>query len=555
MRTKMASYTALLIIIFLIAGCAKKVINKKADITYVKDQLNKFAPVNLTADLSYLPTEETQVIKLLVKASKALDNAFLKQVYKYNTDIQHELVKSNNPEDKEYLALFNIMFGPWNRLDHNKPFINTEKKPDGANFYPLDMTKQEFINWVKNHPEVKEAFESNFTVIRRKDDKLSAIPYSEFFQKDLNKSAKYLRQAAELTSNASLRKFLTSRADAFLSNDYFQSDMDWMDLNGDIEVVIGPYEVYEDNLFGYKAAFESFVCLVDKGESKKLQVIGNYLRKMEENLPIVDKYKNFNRGSSSPIKVANEVFTAGDAKAGVQTLAFNLPNDEKVRKAKGSKKVLLKNVMRAKYDKIYMPIVEKVLDKKTLSKVSFDAYFNHILMHEVSHGLGPGNIKLGNKETTVNKALKDLYSTIEECKADVLGMYNCQFLIDNGVFPKSLERSLYATNLGGMFRSIRFGIGEAHGGGVAIQINFYLDAGAYKVNKDGTFTVNERRIKKAVKDLAHKVLIIEATGDYNGAKELIEKYGVIRPEVQRALDRLSDIPVDIKPVYPIEKEL
>ncbi|MCD6115978.1 peptidase [bacterium] len=551
----MSSFTALFISIFLLAGCGENIINKKADITYVKDQLNKFTPVNLTADLSYLPAEETQVVKLLVKASETLDNIFLKQVYKCNIDIQHELIKSYSPEDKEYLALFNIMFGPWNRLDHNKPFINSNKKPDGANFYPIDMTKQEFTDWIKTHPEVKEAFESSFTVIRRKEDKLSAIPYSEFFQKELNNAAKYLKQAADLTLNSSLRTFLISRADAFLSNDYFQSDMDWMDLNSDIEIVIGPYEVYEDNLFGYKASFESFVCIVDKEESSKLQTIGSYLNKMENNLPIKDKYKNFDRGSSSPIKVANEIFTAGDAKAGVQTLAFNLPNDEKVRKAKGSKKVLLKNVMHAKYDRIFIPIAKRVLDKKVLKKVSFDAYFNHILMHEVSHGLGPGNIKIGNTKTTVNKALKDAYSTIEECKADVLGMYNCQYLIDQGVFPKSLEHSLYATNLGGMFRSIRFGISEAHGGGVAIQINSYLDAGAYKVNKDGSFTINERKIKKAVKDLAHKVLMIEAAGDYKSAKELIKKYGIIRPEVQTALDKLSDIPVDIKPVYPIEKEL
>ncbi|RKY78855.1 peptidase [candidate division KSB1 bacterium] len=554
MRVKITPYAAL-IIIFLIAGCAKKIITKKSEITYVQNQINKLAEVNLTADFSYMPAEEIQVIKLIVQASKVLDDIFLDQVYSLNRDIRKELVNSGTPEDKEYLKLFDIMFGPWNRLDHDKPFINTVEKPAGANFYPEDMTKKEFLKWLKDHPETKDAFESNFTVIRRKGDKLAAIPYSEYYKKELTKAADFLKQAAQLTSDQSLRTFLLSRADSFLSNDYFQSDMDWMDLNGDIETVIGPYEVYEDNLFGYKAAFEAFVCIVDKEESKKLQVIGSLLNQMEANLPLADKYKNFERGSSSPIKVVNEIFTAGDTKAGVQTLAFNLPNDERVRKAKGSKKVLLKNVMHAKFDKILIPIVERTLTKKTMKKVSFDAYFNHILMHEVSHGLGPGEITVNGKNTTVNKELKDLYSTIEECKADVLGMFNCQFLIDKGIFPKSLEKTLYATNLGGMFRSIRFGIGEAHGGGTAIQMNFYLEKGAYKISRDGKFYVNEFKIKSAVKQLAKKVLLIEATGDYKAAKELIEKYAVIKPEVQKALDSLNDIPVDIHPVYPIEKEL
>ena len=555
MRFRTTPGVALFIVIILLCSCAKKTISHKADISYVEDQLEKFAPVNLTADFSYLPTEEMQVLKLLVKASKVLDGIFLNQVYMYNQDMHKELSGSAAPEDKKYLDLFNIMFGPWNRLDHHKPFINTAAKPAGANYYPMDMTKEEFTRWIADHPESKDAFESNFTVIRRKDEKLAAIPYSEYYEKELTKAAKYLHQAADLTSDPSLRTFLLSRADSFLSNDYFQSDMDWMDLSGDIETVIGPYEVYEDNLFGYKAAFEAFVCLVDKEESKKLQQIGDYLEKMEQHLPIPDAHKNFNRGSSSPIKVVNEIFTAGDTKAGVQTLAFNLPNDERVRMAKGSKKVLLKNVMRAKFDKIFMPIVENVLDKKTLAKVDFAAYFNHVLMHEVSHGLGPGDITVNGRKTTVNRELKDLYSIIEECKADVLGVYNCQYLVDQGVFPGSLEKSLYATNLGGMFRSIRFGIGEAHGGGTAIQINYYLESGGCSVDKNGRFVINENKIRAAVKELANKVLLIEARGDYDAAKALIEKYGVIKPEVGSALEKLTGIPVDIKPFYPIEQEL
>lgn len=546
---------ALLLFLLLIIHCEKKKIIEKAPIEHIKTQLAKLAPVTLTVDLSYLPAEEIQVLKLLVKASRYMDNIFLRQVFEHNPDLLEELEKSREPQDELYLDFFRIMFGPWDRLEGNCPFLNTTPKPDGANYYPGDMTKEEFTQWLDEHPEDSEAFKDEFTIIRRKGKKLVVIPYSTFFKDQLVPAAQLLNQAAGITSDPALKRYLTSRAEAMLSNDYYQSDMNWMDLAGDIEVVIGPYEVYEDNLFGYKAAFESFVCVVDHEESVKLEQIGKYLDDMENNLPIPNEYKNFERGSTSPIKVVNEIFAGGDTKAGVQTLAFNLPNDERVREAKGSKKVMLKNVMQAKFDNIYMPIVNRVLAEKDQERTSFDAYFKHTLMHEVSHGLGPGRITIDGRETTVGKELKDLYSTIEECKADVLGVYNVQFLIDKNILSKALERTLYATNLGGMFRSIRFGIDSAHGGGVAIQLNYYLDKGGVRIDEDGHFSVNERRLKNAVHDLARELLLIQAKGDYEGAKELIDKYRIIRPEIEETLEKLKDVPVDIRPVYPIEQEI
>lgn len=548
-----------LIILFLtcllIMGCEREVIMEKASLTYVEEQLEKLAPVVLTHDISYLPAEEVQVIKLLVKASQHMDECFRIQVWNENQAIFSSLQKSSLPEDRTYLDLFVTMFGPWNRLEEDDPFINNIPKPEGANFYPTDMTKEEFEKWVQNNPEQKEAFESTFTMIRRKGNRLVAIPYSKFFKKQLEPAAKLLLEAAELTSDVTLQTYLKSRAEAFLANDYYQSDMDWMDLTGDIEIVIGPYEVYEDNLFGYKGAFESFVCVVDKEESRRFIELESYMKAMEEYLPIPNEYKNFQRGASSPIKIANEIFTAGDTKAGIQTIAFNLPNDERVREAKGSKKVMLKNVMKAKFDKILMPIVNEVIDDGTKRHINFDAYFYHVLMHEVSHGLGPGKITVQNRETTVNKELKELYSVIEEAKADVLGVYYTQFMIDKNVAPKSMEVPLYATNLGGMFRSIRFGIDEAHGGGVAIQLNYYLDKEAFIINSDGSFSVNQRRMKIAVRDLAEELLMIEAQGDYIAAKKLVERYRILRPEVNAALKKCEHVPVDIRPVYPIEKEI
>ena len=528
---------------------------EKAPTQHIETQHAKLAPVELTADLSRLPAGEIEAVKRIVKAAQQMDDLFLLQVFEDNPRMLRELEKASDAEEAPYLDFFKIMFGPWDRLDEDSPFVNDTPKPPGANFYPKDMTQEEFAAWLDAHPDDREAFESEFTMIRRKGDRLVAIPYPEFFDKHVKKTAQLLREAAGLTGDETLKTFLNSRADAFLSNDYYQSDMDWMDLTGDIELVIGPYEVYEDNLFGYKAAYEAFVCIVDQEESEKLEKITHYLNEMEEALPIPDEHKNFDRGASSPIKVVNEIFTGGDTKAGIQTSAFNLPNDERVREAKGSKKVMLKNVMRAKFDKCWIPIVNTVLAERELKRVSFDAYFNHVLMHEMSHALGPGQIALNGRETTVNRELKELYSTIEECKADVLGMYTAQFLIDKGVFPAGLERELYASNLGGMFRSIRFGIDSAHGGGVAIQLNYYIDKGVVRILEDGRFSVNDRGMKRAVRDLARELLLIQAKGDYDGAKRLIEKYKNVRPEVQAALDKLEDVPVDIRPIYPIVDQI
>ncbi|MDP2366502.1 MAG: peptidase, partial [Ignavibacteria bacterium] len=462
------------------------------------------------------------------------------QVYSKNEKIKSELISNSKLESAaaDRLELFNIMFGPFDRLEDNVPFIGKDKKPLGANFYPEDMTKEEFEKFVKDNPKDEKSFTSEFTIIRRENGpseqssaetrKLVAIPYSEYFKDKLTAASMLLKEAAEFADNPSLKKYLLSRADAFLSNDYYQSDMDWMDLkDNNIEVVIGPYEVYEDEMFNYKASFESFVTIKDPVESKKLEVFAKYLTDIEKNLPLDDKHKNYTRGSESPIVVANEVFTAGDTKAGVQTLAFNLPNDERVRQVKGSKKVMLKNVHEAKFEKLLKPIAEIVLESEQLKYVTFDAFFNHTLMHEMSHGVGPGFIKVNGKDTEVKKELKETYSTMEECKADILGMYNNIFMIEKGVYSKESETQVWVTFLAGAFRSMRFGIGEAHGGGNAIIYNYLLEKGGY-IYDEGTQKVRVDFVKiyPALKELCNLVLTIQAEGNYKGAKELIAKYAV-----------------------------
>jgi hypothetical protein len=546
---------AFLSLIFM--GCEKQTeqTEESKQMTMVEETIAKFAPTELNYDSSSLDERQKMVVKKLYEASKIMDEIFLEQVYSKNDQIKADLMKQDTKQAKQELELFNIMFGPFDRLEHDAPFIGTEKKPLGANFYPEDMTKEEFENWIKANPNDEKSFTSEFTVIRRKEGKLVSIPYSEYWKVKLTEASKLLKEAAEYADNPTLKKYLNSRADAFLSNDYYQSDMDWMDLKDHaIEIVIGPYEVYEDGLFNYKASFESFLTIKDPIESKKLDVFKQYLRDMEIHLPIPDQYKNFDRGSESPLAVVNEIFTAGDTKAGVQTLAFNLPNDERVRKAKGSKKVMLKNVSQAKYDKLLLPIAKIVLESDQLQYVTFDAFFTHSLMHEMSHGIGPGYIKVDGRDTEVRKELKETYATLEECKADILGMTNNVFMIEKGVFPATFENETWVTFLAGTFRSVRFGINEAHGGGNAIIYNFLIEKGAYEYNETTQkVKVNFEKIGPAMEELANIILMIQAKGDYQGAKDLIAKYVVNSPSLETLRKKLDHLPVDIKPVYEIEE--
>ncbi len=523
-------------------------------VVYVNEQLEKLAPVDLQCDLSSLSVNNKKALAKLVQAGKIIDQLFLLQVSPYNPQLLEQL--QNDAKAQQHLDLFNVMFGPWNRLEEHTPFLKVGEKPLGAGFYPEDMTKEEFSAAFKDKPELKKQFTSEFTVITRDSAGLQAVPYHVAYKELVDQVSALVKEAAELTDDPTLKKYLSLRADAFLNDDYFASDMAWMDLAGDLEIVIGPYEVYEDRLFNYKAAYEAFLCVVDHEESRKLEIVSGYLNEMENNLPIPDQYKNFNRGQSSPVKVVQQVFSAGDTKAGIQTTAFNLPNDERVREAKGSKKVMLKNIAKAKFEKCWIPIVNTILAEEPLKHVTFDAYFNHVLLHEVSHGLGPGNITLENGvKTTVGKELKEHYSTIEECKADVLGIYNVLFLMSKGVFAPDMEESALASYLGGMFRSIRFGIDEAHGGGVAIQFNYFIETGAFYADAEGKLNLDRDKLIAAIKSLANTLLLIEARGDYDGAGQLVEKYRVMTPLMANLIDKLKHIPVDIRPVYPVNQEL
>jgi hypothetical protein len=497
-------------------------------------------------DRSLLDDNERQVVAKLIEASKQIDEIYWRQVSEGNPAWREVLARKGAAAYDYFIA----NKGPWDRLKDDEPFVGAIKKPAGAAFYPSDMTKEEFERYVAAHPAQKDELEGLFTVVRRDGTNLVAIPYSAFYKDFLDPAAAKLREAAAITTDPTLKRFLTLRADAFATGDYRESDMAWMDLAGNIEVVIGPYEVYEDNLFNYKASFESFITVVDKPESAKLAAYAHALPDMERNLPEPEQYKNPNRGSESPIKVVQELYTAGDARRGVQTAAFNLPNDEVVREKKGSKKVLLKNVMDAKFRQSGKPIAMRILDPSLTSLVSFDAFFNHVLFHELSHGLGPGFLtQPDGKRVEVRIPLKELYSTIEECKADVLGIWNLIYAQQHGLVTAFDERQLLATYAGLMFRSTRFGVGEAHGRGTAIQWNWLRERGAVTPVAGGKYTVDFAKSRDAVRDLATELLTIEATGDYARAKTLLDKYGKETPEMAAVNATLKDIPVDITPVF------
>jgi Peptidase family M49 len=518
----------------------------------IEKRVAQFAPTVLASDLSALSEEDRKVLLKLAEAAKFMNEIFLRQVWTGNPEIQKEMASWKGKDAEAAREYFDINFGPWDRLAERQPFIGTKPQPEGAGYYPEDMTKQEFESWIEKHPAEKESFTSTFTVIRRNGDKLVAVPYSREYRQWLEPAAKLLREAAAMTSNASLRKFLELRADAFLSDDYYQSDIAWMDLDAPVEVTIGPYETYEDELFGYKAAFEAFVTVNLPKESAALARYKERLPWLERSLPIPDEHKNFNRGTESPIRVVDSVYTSGDTRAGVQTIAFNLPNDERVREAKGSKKVLLRNTMRAKYDKILTPIAERILDPAQVKDISFEAYFDEVLHHELSHGLGPGTITKNGKKTEVRLELKELYSTLEEAKADVMGVYNILALIEKGEMPAELRRTLEPTYVAGLFRSARFGLDEAHGQGVVAQFTYLLEKGALAVDNGGRVRAVSEKFPGALRDLLREMLMLQATGDYEGTKRFLDTYGK-PPQVMRdAIARLTDVPVDIRPVYKVE---
>jgi len=525
----------------------------------LKEKIKRFSPTEIKADVSKLSAGDKKALAKLIEAAKIMDSLYLRQVWSGNTDLLHKLRADKSRGSNERLRYFFINMSPWSGIDHQEPFIEAipNPRPPGANYYPEDMKKEEFEKWLAMLPDAEKSKATGFfyTIHAEEDGMFKNVPYNEEYKDLLAPAAKLLKEAAELTSNATLKNFLTKRADAFLSNDYYDSDVAWMELDSPIEPTIGPYEVYMDELFNYKAAFEAFITLRNDVETKKLAKFSSYLQEIENNLPIDPKYRNPKLGESSPIRVVDLIVTGGECRAGVQTAAFNLPNDEKVTAEKGSKRVMLKNVQEAKFKKALIPISKVAMDKEQQKLISFEPFFTHILAHELMHGLGPQNITANGKQTTVRQMLKELNSAFEEAKADISGLFLLQYLIDKGKIEKSFEKKMYATYLAGAFRSIRFGIREAHGKGMALQFNYLLDEGAFNYDeKINRFSVNFEKIKDGMKKLTGEIMTTQAEGSYDKAKTMLDKYAVMNPSMQKILDKLTDVPVDIAPHYPMAEK-
>lgn len=503
----------------------------------IQDRLNQYTDFTLKADLSSLSENQKKMLSLFIDAAKAMDNIYWKEAY---GNKQQLLEQIQDPKVKQFAE---INYGPWDRLNDNEPFVDgVGQKPEGANFYPKDMTKEEFKSW---NSETKDDL---YTLVRRDDDgKLMTVPYHEAFAEQSKLAAGKLREAAKLAENDGLKKYLNLRANALETDNYRPSDMAWMDMKDNtLELVIGPIETYEDGLFGYKAAHEAFVLLKDKDWSKRLSKYTTVLPELQKGLPVPDRYKQETPGRDSDLNAYKVLYYAGDANAGSKTIAINLPNDEKVQLEKGTRRLQLENAMRAKYDKILVPISNVLIAKDQRKHITFDAFFGNTMFHEVAHGLGIKNTI--NGKGTVREALKDHYSALEEGKADVLGLYMVSKLRDKGMVTDGSIEDNYVTFVASIFRSIRFGATEAHGLANLIRFNYFKEKGAITYDDQSqTYSVDYDKIADATRSLSRKILTLQGDGDYEGVSQFIDKYGHIGKRLQQSLDRLGkqNIPVDV----------
>ncbi|OFC72055.1 dipeptidyl-peptidase 3 family protein [Alteromonas confluentis] len=500
-------------------------------------RLGIYQPVALTSDLSSLSDNQKTMLGLLIDASKIMDDLFWKQAFSGEKSAFLEKYS-----DADIAKFADINYGPWDRLNGDAAFLKGyDSKPEGAEFYPHDMTKEEF-----QQQDFADKDGLYSLVKRNEDGSLYTVPYSEAYKAELTQASALLRQAAELADNEEFANYLTLRADALLSNDYYASDMAWMDMKTNpVELVIGPIESYEDQLFGYRAAFESYVLLKDMAWSERLAKFAQFLPELQKGLPVPAEYKAEMPGSDADLNAYDVIYYAGHSNAGSKTIAINLPNDERVQLAKGTRRLQLKNAMRAKFDQILLPIADELISPEQRDHITFDAFFANTMFHEVAHGLGIKNTLDGS--STVRAALKEHASALEEGKADILGLYMVQSLLEKGEITEGVLEDYYVTFMAGIFRSVRFGASSAHGKANMIRFNFFEEQGAFEKGEDGFYKVNMEKMGNAVEALSRLILIYQGDGDYEGVAKLVEEKGIIKPALASDLARLeaANIPVDI----------
>ena len=534
--------SAALLLSLTLAACAVPGddLSMEDDGTSMQALVDQYAVFRLEADLSQLSGNDQQVVRLLLEAVQPMDDVFWQETYG-DKEAAFALAGGHQATQR----FIEINYGPWDRLRGDGPFIEgVGAKPAGANFYPADMTAEEFEAAATDN----EALRSLYTLVRRDDDgALVALPYHEVFAEAHSAAAAKLREAAGLASDPGLATYLRLRADALETDDYQPSDMAWLDMKENpIDVVIGPIETYEDQLFGAKAAHEGFVLIKDMAWSERLARFAALLPSLQESLPVADEYKTETPGTDSDLNAYDAVYYAGDANAGAKTIAINLPNDEEVQLAKGTRRLQLKNAMQAKFDKIMVGIADELIDEDQRQYVVFDAFFGNTMFHEVAHGLGVKNTIDG--QGTVREALREHASPMEEGKADVVGLHMVTQLFERGELTEHSVEHHYVTFLAGIFRSVRFGAASAHGRANMVRFNYFREQGAFSRDEaTGRYRVDFEAMREAVAGLSNLILTLQGDGDYDGVAQLIEEKGIVPPELQADLDRLdaAGIPRDI----------
>jgi hypothetical protein len=538
-------------LVLTLAACNVATTDNQAETNTGVEQgaVDKVPDVAIETDTSFLTDEEKQVVNLLIQASDLMTPIYLRQSAADNPATRARIEATG---DKALLAKFDANLGPWDEFEDGKPFFGTAAKPAGAGFYPADLTKDQFEAYLAAHPDQKEALTSPYTIVVRDGADLKAVPYREAFKEWLEPAAQLMEKAAAITTNASLKKFLTLRAKAFRTDDYFESELAWMDLKDTpIEFVIGPYETYTDGMMGLKTAYEAYVVIRNPKESAALDQYKAHLRDMEANLPVDEKYKNFKRGFASPISVGAQIRGGGDNLHGAPSIAFNLPNDERVREAKGAKKVILENLVNAKFDRITGPMASLVLVADQAKLVNKRYMTLNTVFHELSHSLGPGSIMVGGRATTVDKELKEENSGLEEAKADMLGVWNVVYMMKTGLLPAAEREQSYAAYVVDLFRHMRFGTTEAHAKGSAMQYRYLADQGAIVWDASAKrFRIDMAKMDSAMAALIRDTIRLQGDGDYAGTKAFMAKWSALDPNARSVVSTMTGLPVDIRPIYP-----
>jgi len=513
-------------------------------------RLAKFRRVRMPFNRTGLTAREQQMVRKLVEACGYLESIFWRQSDPEALALYQSLESTTNPRDVKLRTYLKLNASRFDLIDENKPFVGTDPMPPGRGFYPAGLTREQIEQYVKEHRDQKAAIYDQFTIVRWKDDKLEAVPYHIFYRSFLEPAAKALRDAAKLSDDPAFAKFLELRADALLSDDYFPSDLAWLDLkNPKFDIIFAPYETYMDSLLGVKGSYGAAVMVRNERESKKLELFQKYVPDIQDALPLSPEDRPSKRGLETPMEVMDTPFRAGDLTHGYQAVADNLPNDPRVHEQKGSKKLFFKNFMDARVNYVILPVARKLMEPAQAAKVTGEGYLQSTIMHEICHGLGPAFARTSAGKVSIRESIGHQFSGLEEAKADVCGMFSVKWLVDHGALPKEKLQEFYASYVGGIFRTVRFGTAEAHGQAEMMEFNYLSERGAIRRNANARYAIDFEKMPGALADLAKELLEIEATGDRARAENWFKKYGQMPEELKTALKAASDVPVDVDPVF------